>query len=323
MRKFLFCAILIWFMNTNLFSQQYYPIPKANAIWNIDIVFSPSYYPDYNVRYGLIGDTLINDTLYSKIYYLINDTNLMITNTIVINTTNYDTIRRQNLLGFLREDSNKHVYFRDTINTEMLLYNFSKNIGDTLTMKQYWLESGILNYSNDYSKVLTNIDSVFIINDYRKRFVFDNNLYSSWTEGIGISDGYGLLAPIIPICLCYNTEILSCLKYNDTVLVLNNPKCDHCFCSVYTNINLTTKNNNIIELFPNPISSTAKIKFDRKDNEKYIINISNSLGQLVWKNDNIITNEIIIQRGLLVSGIYFIELRNQKEIIAQKKIIIE
>ena len=48
--------------------------PDSNAIWNVNIIGSNEI-PTGEVLYGLKGDTIINDTLYRKLY-LLKDTTL-------------------------------------------------------------------------------------------------------------------------------------------------------------------------------------------------------------------------------------------------------
>ncbi len=68
MKKYIF--ILIIFITSKVFCQSNFP--DSNAIWNVNIVGSG---PTEEILYGLKGDTLINDTLYNKLYTL-SDTTL-------------------------------------------------------------------------------------------------------------------------------------------------------------------------------------------------------------------------------------------------------
>ena len=61
-RKFL---ILIFCAATNAFAQDSFP--TSNAIWNESIYVNGI---SRTMLYGLLGDTIINDILYSKLYQL-------------------------------------------------------------------------------------------------------------------------------------------------------------------------------------------------------------------------------------------------------------
>ena len=68
-------TIFILISGCQSFSQNYFLFPDSNAIWNTigDNMFSGD---EFRIRYGLFGDTVINSTLYNKIYDL-HDTNLI------------------------------------------------------------------------------------------------------------------------------------------------------------------------------------------------------------------------------------------------------
>ena len=137
--------LIILFFSIPVFgsSQNYYPFPDSNAIWNH--YFETGESKTYNntsmyYSYGLMGDTTINSVKYSKLYEF-NDTVF--------------TLYAEYLGGF-REDTLRKVYYTGKdfwgaeYTDEILLYDFSKNIGDTI-------EYGIWGET-----IIQNIDSVLI-----------------------------------------------------------------------------------------------------------------------------------------------------------------
>jgi hypothetical protein len=74
---------------TSSFAQNYFP--TSNAIWNESIL-------NYNSYYGLLGDTLINDMNYSKLYQF-SDTVLSIENI-------------QKYIGAIRNEGQKVFFLR-------------------------------------------------------------------------------------------------------------------------------------------------------------------------------------------------------------------
>ena len=325
MKKIITCGFLFLLFKVAI-GQNYYPMPKSNAIWNIysDNVFSID---QYWMRYGLIGDSLINDTLYSKMYLLINDTSLEITNTNYLSISGYDDIRRQNLMGFVREDSDKKIYFRDTLDKETIIYDFSMNVGDSIIYSHSIIMvsdysvltiSGLHNYENS-DKVIS-IDSAMINGVYRKRLNFISGF--SCVEGIGCVGSNGFFAPITDFCTCGDEFFLACYKNNDTVLILNNPKCSRCFCSIYTN-NPEEKWEAVKDIFiyPNPLNSSSDATITLNVNSDFL-KIFNQKGQLVLQ-EKTIENSINIGKNNLNKGLYLLQIFDDDKFIATCKFIVE
>jgi hypothetical protein len=62
-------------------------------------------------------------------------------------------------------------------------------------------------------------------------------------------------------------------------------------------------------IYPNRITDKATIQFPNPSGEKYSLSISDISGRTVREMDNIYTEKIIVDRGILPAGIYIIELR--------------
>jgi hypothetical protein len=138
MKKQLLFIIILIGHTFPTFSQeyQYVPFPDSGAIW------SEVYYPetDGNVpssesifeRFALSGeDTIMNEKLYKKLFIF------------------YDSVFNKNkasCVGGIREDSLKRIYYCGSIihdckpmvteYSEILLYDFSLNLGDSLGEKE-------------------------------------------------------------------------------------------------------------------------------------------------------------------------------------------
>ena len=77
-----------------------------------------------------------------------------------------------------------------------------------------------------------------------------------------------------------------------------------------------------VKIYPNPFTSQATIEIKDFKNDDYELHIYNLLGEDVLKS--LITSELtVINRGELPSGIYFIQVRSKKEIIANQRVIIQ
>lgn len=115
MKKTIFIITLIIFAPRVICQNSF---PYSNAIWNENHLNSQGTMTAEKL-YGLKGDTLINDTLYNKLYSL-SDTTL-------------DEENLQNYIGGFRQVGQK-VYFRPEYwaYKDILLYDFSASVGDTV-----------------------------------------------------------------------------------------------------------------------------------------------------------------------------------------------
>jgi hypothetical protein len=273
------------------YAQTYFPFPNSNAIWN-----NKSYWSPYILieRYGIYGDTIVNNKLYNKLYLIENDSTLNINN-----MTYYAAIRENNA---------KQIFVKFTnYNDEILIYDFSLNIGDTIHSNS---PNGYLSW---LTCTISDIDTIELENyQFRRRFRI-NNSGEYWIEGIG-SEG-GLFYPISEY-LAGTTNDLLCFKQNDTLIYINNPECDKCFCSLATAIQNHAKTNNSLKIYSNP--STVEIFFEPPfEKGLFIINLYNSNGYLI----NTIKESsfpLSLKIKDLPLGIYFIQLIRGELVYGQK-----
>ncbi len=238
MKTKVFIIIICCILGTKLNkAQEIFPI--SDAIWNINEGGKER-------MYGLSGDTIINDTLYQKLYFL-NDTTLIIDN-------------NDEYVGGIRQ-GDKKVYFRPAYFTntdihgnpienylEILLYDFSKNVGDTIWHGNFTLGDKIpVPYFNTFPS--TTRKEVSIITDIQgnegnRKFKIERRTYSGgefrniggfwdadeWMEGIG-SIYRGLFWFFYEPSLSGTPNTyLSCFKHGNEVKFLKYPMCSSCFC---------------------------------------------------------------------------------------------
>jgi len=77
------------------------------------------------------------------------------------------------------------------------------------------------------------------------------------------------------------------------------------------------------ELFPIPTNNQTTLKFNNIAWENCTLNVFDIRGQIVKTIDNIITNQVIIEKTSLPGGLYFFQLQNASRIIAKGKLIFE
>lgn len=295
MKKYI---ILIFGLFTTLwsYSQTYYPFPDSNAIWNSKY---GGYYGTPIVRFGLYGDTVINNQVYKKVYQIVDDSTLNL-----VNMTYYAAIR---------ENASKQIFAKMTdYDDEILIYDFSLNIGDTI------ISNSPSGYLNDLC-IIADIDSIELENNqFRKRFKINDYGQDYWIEGIG-SIG-GLFNPIMDYIIGSYCD-LTCFKYNDTALYINNPDCNKCFCSLLTPVLEKEENHNSINVYPNPAKTNININFELK-NGLATIRLINSNGNLI---ESRMTKKFPIRINIkdIPYGIYLIQLSTDKEVFTKIVIKIE
>ena len=279
-------------------SQNYYPFPDSNAIWNHYFETGESkksYDTSMYYSYGLMGNTTINSINYSKLYRF--------------NDTTFNSYAEY--LGGLREDTSRKVYYTgigfwgNNFANEILLYDFSKNVGDTI-------EYGIWGKT-----IILDIDSILIGQNYRKRYYIN---YGYFIEGIGSMNG--LLSPITDIpTKVYTFWDLVCYKQNDNVLYLN-ANYNNCF-PIIDNIELIDKTiTENIKIYPNPVINTSVIELSNLQADKYKIEIFNPLGINILIKSITSDCKIEIRKKDLLSGLYMYRLIRNNKTIKKGKFIV-
>lgn len=273
------------------YAQTYVPFPDSNAIWN-ETPESGS--TSYCEPLGLIGDTIINSVQYHKIYVL-EDTILNIPN-----STYY---------GALREDSLKRIYYFgytlwDT--SEVLLYDFSVNIGDSIQ------------YGVSY-KVVSDIDSVLVGNQYRKRFHFQWVADSLWIEGIGSTKG--LLFPHTGEPLLGSRELI-CFKQEDSISYLNS-NYNKCFCPIYDNIGDEGElYSDHISIYPNPMTDYCVFDLEGLSMGYNTLELYNQLGEVVMRANIGRERKIKLDKNGFTSAFYCYRIFGSEDKVISGKLIV-
>jgi hypothetical protein len=276
--------------------------PDSNAIWNINIVNSSGAHKN-EMLYGLKGDTLINDTLYNKMFIL-SDT-----------TLNSENLKEY--LGGFRQDGSK-VWFRPKYEKvkEFLLYDFGMQVGDTI-----WYNSSLyINTEGGHNFV---VDSKFnVVQDINSennvtRFILycDYNRQDEYISGIGSI--YGPFGSIIQIPLSGNSYHLACFKQNTTVQYQDNLICDKCFCTGLTNTPENKCKVDWVKLYPDHAHNSFSIGID-KPYSKIEIEIFDERGRIIY-NEKSLKNPIIINSPYF--NFYLLKLTIDDEMIIEKVIL--
>jgi len=296
--------------------------PTSDAIWSMksdDVEFVGEITKGGVWYYGLSGDTIIGDKSYNKLY-LLNDTTLNIGSKDVY------------VGGFRQEE--KKVWFRPSFPPfyplyeedlpnpeEALLYDFSKNVGDTIWHNSspgsyYWTMKDSISAS-----IITSID---IDEQGRKTYHIEVYAYDhvdffpmesdTWIEGIGSID-HGLwwfLSPR-PTCICPELY-LACFKQGNEVKYMN-ARCNSCFPGTTSVLRKSTilfdviYENNCIRIQGESSIFPCELK------------LFSSIGQLVLEKRLESNKEIIPVNHQ--KGIYLYQVQKNGEIMKTGKLIIK
>lgn len=261
-------------------AQEYLPIAQKGNEWH---TFETAVWQINNYVNWCSGDTLIEDARYMKIMGAVND--------------GYPIF-----YTLLREEEGK-VWKRYSIaHPEILLYDFTASVGDTLRIGDFAEEM-----------VLDSISMVQIGDVDRRKFWFgleydglgNPRAKETWVEGIG-SD-YGLLWPgyfnVIDGWHC-----LLCFHQNGG-LVWQNP--EYGFCTYDA---VEENKDSEITLYPNPVRDRVVIE----GVEVAEVEVYNALGQRVKMVQS--TNEINV--GDLPEGVYLLFITDEKGISQTKRITV-
>lgn len=236
------------------------------------------------------GDTIWNDTVYSKFY----------TKQVQPN------IENERVSYFFLEDTvSRKVYVHDvTFNKSALLYDFNLIKGDSFNI--YVLDNIY------YKDKVLNVDTIIANNKKLTRIVFKDSI--TWIESLGC-----LSKMYIP-----SEGELICVKDGNSVLYLNSKfnSCDTVFPQDFGNAiqEIEVKTPNSFYVFPNPVETSTVLKVKAITNEKYKIEIYNALGVLM-REDDFVDNYPI---GLihLKRGFYVCRIKYKNKILGIDKLIV-
>ncbi|MCB0663518.1 MAG: T9SS type A sorting domain-containing protein [Saprospiraceae bacterium] len=210
------------------------------------------------------------------------------------------------LMGTLiREDSLNRVFRKDEhFQEEQLLYDFNKEIGDTIS---YFSDGG--SFSCDY--IVVEIDTLELLNGQEKRkFLLqsiDNRFENSFiVDGVGSS--FGFLNPFEGGCTFDYNAVLMCM-YEDGVQIFQNP--DEGICYYYRVSTKEISKSDNIKISPIPFENELSIDLSNSPQEYQSIEIFNGEGKVYWKRE-VSMNSFSIETESFPPGIYLLRLRTYK-----------
>jgi len=308
MKKLLLSLLLLWQFNCELKAQSsvYKPFPADSAIWYEDAANNTPTYTRTLTK--MLGDTIINNQTYNKLYKAGFQSGQQSMPSSV--PTNYS------YFGAIREDvPAKKIYFISptlSTNNEVLVYDFSAAIGDTIFFDPFHSQAFYL---------VTSTDSVLVGNKFHKRFSVQSPVISLDTPG-KIIEGVGSDAGLFEMITftVNSTSNLMCFSIgNNQRLYPMNTSLYYCPFSITIGISDLINDKISLNIMPNPTSEMVTLQVNCDG--LYIFRIQNELGQIVYSNQKSAFSNTSFDFSDYKSGIYFITISDDKGNSATKKII--
>ena len=249
---------------------------KEGNQWNI--VVYPTFYPitnSYSVK--IEGDTVLDNTTYKMVQY------------------SYDSLNTEWGISnhFLRQDTSKKVFFKNSGSEEILLYDFNLQVNDTFQIDDYCI------------LIVTATDTVYLNSgEPRKRLELEIKNEPDWGKEFwidGIGSNFGVLSHF-GFCYYDYSDAFLCFYQNDELIYPENPP--SCFITGTEDINL----NDGIKIYPNPSSTNLIVEDKLSIIKSYTI--FNPLGEMMIK-DKINNSKTTIETSNILSGFYYIILEDK------------
>ena len=291
---------MILYHAVSSFAQEYKYVhfPQSDAIWSEAYIVNDAA-PYIYERFALNGeDTIIGKQSYKKIYMFLDSL-------FDKNTATY--------VGGLRESSDKKVWFKDEIRVhlfkpyfmipdseEILLYDFSVNVGDTIKKGNFdVLFPRSIGYGDSLLPpiIVNQIDTVKIENSLRKKISFNYGWIGEWIEGIGSTLGLFITPQVDhPTCTCNDGQLIG-FKYEDEILYFN-----EMFSEFYPTA---------IQLIENQTGKilvrqllNKEVQFDFGNSNISFLGIYDLAGKLLQSHNIKMQRELILSGNHFISGIY-------------------
>jgi hypothetical protein len=273
------------------FSQEYYPLIEENRTWNVISVALVGPHPwdtTYStLTYEFSGDTIIGSHTYLKLY-----------------ESNEEVPANWNLWCYMREDSDKRIWYRkEAVANELLMYDFSIKAGDSV----------LVGLNEQYYLFVDSISQISINETDRKKYWFSCKIEpeynETWIEGIGSSKG---------ICWGGSAFIVGgwywflCMSVDENLIYLN-PNYESCY--LITGINEIE--NTGIQIYPNPAHNFLRIE-NSKDIMVESISITNINGQII---EHFEPEQTHINTSGIPPGLYLLKIAYANGILIEKVIL--
>lgn len=263
----------------------------------------PSNWVRFSYHIKLYQDTIINQINYLKIW-----------------ESNDQYFSSWYPKGFIRSDTNGNVFLRNLANEEGLVYKFNVNPGDTFSVSNPF-------HIYDFIAEVAEVDQVYIApaNEYRKRVKIIDYEGISWGDEEYWIEGIGSMAGIITsgfhLYSLTGGEHDALCQWQNNSLVFSNPEFSSCFYLMVSNPEI--KDFELVNIYPNPMVSQTRISLNLENEKNITIEIQDIRGKFIARFEATSSNDIILNRDQFINGVYVVCIKNNNEIIARKKLLVQ
>jgi hypothetical protein len=281
---------------------------ENNPIWKFYKSIGGSCIESGEFNYYLSGDTMINSLMYKKLFSkgYMNGLDGPGEGCVAYHNEWID----EEPIGFLRQESKKIFYINSSTycsETEILLYDFDKNLNDTIN-----LLDGYCFTNPPYAAVVDSIDSVLINSEYRRILYITQLDYSmggpNTTQIIeGIGTNRGLINMIDDEFVSRNLQCFSI--FNEQVYPNTDGSCD-----IPLRASFKKQGDFKINICPNPFKSTFSIKSDKTVKFSVFDIYGRTINFDIVEKNNFYT----INMQSFENGVYFLKIESMNEIFLKK-----
>jgi hypothetical protein len=295
--KIFFTTIFLLSFLENTFSQEYHPLLN-NSSWIVNDFVSCCRPPEYlPINEGT--DVVIGGFTYKRF----NDP-----------FPDYDSNWGEILTVDLREDVTERKVYKIVEGAEMVLYDFSLEMDDTI-------------FQYGYTFAVTAIEDIPVNGGMRKKMTlhsielyFGYSLVQVWIEGVG-----SVAHPFYPGRNMLNVTsssggliISTTCSFQNGLHIYGNANCPAMQLNTIDQELLT----NQIVISPNPFATELTISSDI-DFQNATFKLYNSQGRLVREINHLHGQKITINRENLSSGLYFAQLLENNQLIKTSKMMVD
>lgn len=300
--RFTTTFILLFLFVFSAFTQNNNFLVKENAVWStVEVHCLPNgnLYSTHHIKFE--GDTLFENNFYKKIFRCNDESQI-------------DWFYS----GMIREDEQNRVFFKPPGYPEGMVYHFGVSVNDTITAVNTYL-----NAMDTLHFVVTTVDSVELLNGYRKRIIlheYVNDKEETWVEGLG--SYYGVLNSCNNAygAICGGYEAL-CYK-EDESLIYQNQLYQTCHYAALVDVEESGFDN--IQIYPNPAADMLNINFSHQLNltEDLVLTMHSIDGKkILEKKLAKIKNAVYLQK--VNKGVYIINIRGSQFNLPSYKILVD
>jgi hypothetical protein len=292
--------LLFGLIYAETFCQGNFPYLEDGKVWGINNCLFPA--DPFSTEscwlryYKFDGDTLINSNSYKKVYS---------TDDCIFNTTpNYYCDK---FLYYREDTANKVYYYENGMEDEILLYDFSLSIGDSIYLAEL--------QGNPVYAFVDSIDSLLVHDEYRKRLFFDRD-EDIWVEGIGSLKN--ALRPFAGFFITDDSWELISVNISDELIYKNEYYSTHFIRNCLVTSIETEKISNPRFVYPNPATEFIRFNMNSVSN-KYYFELFNLQGRKV--KEQLIENNTSVSVQNLCKGVYMYRLIDDENIYTGKIIV--